>query len=505
MNDRERLRRWCVSLLLLVSAQALADEPTPTLDDALPPDVIVATTASGRPILPDLKAAHRARSRPREVPELTFTFSSPANPWTPQEETALRDAFATFYPIVKQLYGQPAFANTVNVRKDPAITSAGLYYPSTNEMVIRNADQLDVPIHEMIHAFHDDLLFGLQSWEEGMTRAAEVEAFARQTVYKHPWDAHHCYTYDVFFEALDTPAIGAARGTFYSGFTAVLLRYQLAGYAWAKPLLESKSFFYDFNDRYYPAAFRRPALRTDEAGLLALGAAVMPEVEGMKFTDWYAAQAILRTNPPVGYHLYQRVNQYTVDYFLRSEKGAELMQGNVPVDWAVLDHTGARLDSGTIVTKSNGLESFYPKLPSGYLGRVEVVVSAPSPGGRVESRYLRTAAEGTGVFGVVVGADSGEVTITPIDDPAAAVTVPVVDGAFYAPPLQALAGRFLARFAGPGGTISSLRFNKDASSYYIALSLTGVCGDGAVARGEGCDDGNLVSGDGCSASCVSER
>ncbi len=75
-----------------------------------------------------------------------------------------------------------------------------------------------------------------------------------------------------------------------------------------------------------------------------------------------------------------------------------------------------------------------------------------------------------GVFGVVPGMRTGSVTVTPLDDPSKAVTVPLVNGAFSALTLESLRGRFTASFTAPGATPITRRFTKDASRYYVLLA-----------------------------------
>lgn len=491
-----------IRIAALSALLVLSFAPPPALAASADGDVVVFRRDDGSPILPDLDAARRQkRGAVRAGNELAFTFNSPTYPWTPTELTELGDAIDAFYPVAKDVYGEPAFSITVNVRKDPTISYAGLYFPSINEMVLRGTADLSVLCHEMIHAFRDDSIVGLSSYEEGMTRAAEVEVFARLAAYEHPFDEHHSYPYDVYYEAMNRPEIGAKNGNFFYGYVAALVRYQLAGYAWGKALLETPSFFVDFNAALYAAVLADPGAASDESGLVGMAAAASPTVEGEAFGDWYGAQGVLDTSPPEGYFLYQRINQYTIDFFRRIDLGNELMQASATIDWEVYDHAGTLLDSGTEVTGGNGFVSIAPALPPAYQGRIAVVAAADSPDGPVASTAYRTAVEGSGVFGVIRGADSGSVEITPLDDPGSAVVVPVVDGAFYAPSLEAVAGRFSAVFSGSGGETAGARFNKSASRYFASLVVP-ACGNEVLDDGEDCDDGNALEGDGCDSNCT---
>ena len=442
--------------------------------------VIILTDQDGQPILPDMEAArrradttatHLAQAPP--VNELTFSFNSPAYPWSAAEVTDLMAQLGDYYPAAKAVYGSPAFNIVVNIRKDPTIPLplVGLYFPSTNEMVVKNNTDHDVICHEMIHAFRDDYLVSPMSYEEGMTRAAEIEVFARLPAYTHAFDENHSYTYDVYYEALNRPEIGSRSGSFFntSPNTFFLLRYQLAGYAWGKALLENPQFFVTFNQQLYSAIVSDPSTQYTESKLTDIAAIVQPAIEGIPFRSWYGRQAMLNTSPPAGYFLYQRINQYVADYFYRDASGAETMQANATINWAAYDYQDTLLDSGSGITTSYGWIDCFPTLPATYAGRIKILTTAMSPNGLVSNIAFRPASGETGVFGVVLGADSGTVTIASLDSPAPPVNINVINGSFSAPALAAARGRFLAVFAGTNGRYFSKQFNKDASNYYVLL------------------------------------
>ena len=146
-------------------------------------------------------------------------------------------------------------------------------------MVIRNAAAQDLFCHEMIHAFRDDYVVSLNSYEEGMTRAAEVEVFDRLDAYTSTFE-DHAYYYDVFYEELNNPVIGSQFGSFNQTFpnTFFLLRYQLSGYAWAKPLIENPTFLAEFNREYYAAVLSDPTTAWMESKLLDIAVNVQPMV-----------------------------------------------------------------------------------------------------------------------------------------------------------------------------------------------------------------------------------
>lgn len=446
----------------LVQARVAAQPPQP--QDL----IVVFVDRAGRPILPDLEAA-REQSR-TETGNLAFTFTSPTYPWTAEEQIALTSALNDFYPVARTIYGDPAFDITVNIRKDPTSPFPGLYYASLNEIVMRTADALDALCHEMIHAFRDDNVISLASFEEGMTRTAEVEVFNRLADYTH-WDENHNYTYDVYYEGLNLPKIGSAGGGFFNGYVAPLLRYQLAGYAWAKVLIEDRRFLSDFNAQLYRIALTDSSATSTESTLLAIADRMESRTEGIPFRQWYGLQGILDTSPPAGYFIYQRLNQFTVDFFVRDTNGAETMQPNVLVEWAVYDFRDTLLSAGSAITTANGWADFVPVLPADYTGRIRVVVDTAGPDGVISDTSYRAAIKTeTGLFGIVPDADFGVLTVTRLGHGSARVTVNVTKGAFSAPLLAGVKGRFHAVFRGTLGERRSRWFNKDAGDYFLVMA-----------------------------------
>ena len=489
----------------LAAAPRRGPEPGERLDR-----IVVFVDHAGLPILPDQEAARTRATGARDLAtptlaaanELTFTFDSPQYPWTAEELATLSSALSDFYPTAKVIYGNPAFNITVNVRKDPTITFVGLYFLSLNEMVLRDPVSLDVLCHEMIHAFRDDDII-LLGHEEGMTRAAEVEVFNRLAAYVHPFDENHSYTYDVYYEGLNRSVIGAQNSNFFNGYASPFLRYQLGGYAWGKILIENPAFFANFNQALYARVLSDPGATTNESTLVEIAASVQPEIEGAAFSQWYGQQGILNTNPPKGYLLYQRINQFTVDFFYRDTSGSEVMQPDAPITWAVYDHRGTLVDAGAATTNQLGVAFLSPTLPAGYTGRINVVVSASTPTGIISDTALRSAGNESGVFGMVTGADSGSLTITSLDALIDPVSLIVSNGAFSGPSLAAVRGRFLAEFINTAGRGVSKYFTKDASDYFLVVitpTETDSDGDGVPDAADLCPDtspGDVLNADGC--------
>lgn len=438
--------------------------------DAPAPDlIIVLVDHAGEPIVPESKGVRTSYAA--AVPSLSFTFDSPASPWTPDELTILRSLVNDMYPIIKQVYGPPAFTLQVNIRKDPYLSASGTYNLSTNEIVVGSL-QPDVICHEIIHAFRDDHIIRINSFEEGMARAAEVEVFNRLPALYH-WDRGHSYSHDVFYDVLNRPEIGGVGGSFSWGHVNTLLRYQLSGYAWGKVLIENPRFLPAFNAALYTAAQANPTVTGDEAALLNIAARLQANVEGTAFRTWYSRQGVLNTNPPTGQFLDQFIfrapDDITFYLFERSGWGGEMMLGGVPLSATFHDHSGQFLGSGTGVTGAYGWTSI-PAWYQGYSGRIAVTATAPLPDGSTAAIASHAfAGTPSGVFGLVTNANSGTLVLTPINPRRSAVTVQVVNGVFSAPSLASLRGVFTATLSPLNGKRYVRTFTKDASPYFLYL------------------------------------
>jgi uncharacterized repeat protein (TIGR01451 family) len=411
--------------------------------------------------------------------DLTFTFDSPLYPWSVEELDALNTTIADLYPVVKTVYGEPTFNITVNVRKDPSISFSGEYSPTTNEIVLRNASQLDVLCHEMIHAFRDDNMITINNYEEGMTRAAEVEVFDRLAAYTF-WNENHSYIYDVYYDGLSRQVVGSQSGNFDYVSPFLLLRYELTGYAWAKVFFENSNFFIDFNRVLYDRTLRDPSVRSDESQLLEIANSLQPSVEGKPFLTWYGQQGVLNRTPQTGYFLYQNISTLTVYYFYRDISGFETMQPGATIQWAVYDHQDLLVDSGSDVTSLFGWIPINPVFPSDYKGRIKIVAAVLSPDGMITNTAIRSVGEDVGIFGIIADTDSGIITVTPLDNAIPAMSTDVINGAFAAPSLAVVRGRFIAVYSDNDGQTFSRQFNKDASNYFLSMVKSNAAADLSV-------------------------
>lgn len=426
-------------------------------------DVIV-FTRNGKPLLPDLEK----RKKQEAVNELNFTFDSPEYPWTAEELATLQQLIADFYPLIVKIYSHPAFPITVNVRKNPTITFAGLYYPSSNEIVLPNLTTSDPLLHEMIHAFRDDLVIFSNVFEEGMTRAAEVAIFKALATYPY-WNRDHSYSIDVYYELNNETAIASRYGNFFMGFPNPLMKYQQAGYAWGKLLIEDNTFLAKFNALYYPVCYTDPTLAGSPALLRTMAERVKHRVENVPFRVWYEGQHIFDENPGTGYQTLYKGDTSILYLFSRDQDGIEQALPGVNVAWELFSCGGDLLRSGTGQTTAYGWVDFpLSELSSLYQGKVRIEAQFFLPDTVVTRRVFASTAQPQGIFGITDGCE-GEIEMVRVGKGGGTNirNVAIHNGAFSIPELSAIAGKFvLMQSGGAKRTIT-----KDASDYFVKFGI----------------------------------
>jgi hypothetical protein len=447
--------------------QALANRPDGDV-------VILVRGADGALVRPD--AARRAPGGAANT--LRFTFDSPDHPWTAEEVAMLQDWLADFLPVAIEVYGPPAFDLTVNVRKDPS-SSTAWYAPAWNEIGIRGALYGEAILcHEMMHAFHDDVLLAIGAWEEGMASAATSAVFARLDAY-HTFPERHGGQLSLY-ELLNRPPLGAFRGAFPWNLRTSL-RYDMADYAWTKPLLEDPAFLATFNAALYAASATRGGAawtHADQAELRAMARAARPTVEGLDFDAWYDRQHVLDLGEALGGPVVYVGNVNAGRPVAAQIQVFHRDVGETPVageriELLVYDHAGRLIGWSSGSTGVNGAEvlSTFPA-PGGEAdwGRLRLRVTAYAPSGPVFDELHLHPVTGPGIYGVVVGADDGEVTAVRRSDGLAATTA-VTKGAFALAALDDLPGTFDLTYRDPSGRTDAFTITKDRAAYHVTFRV----------------------------------
>lgn len=385
--------------------------------------------------------------------ELYFTFNSD-NPWSDEEIAVLNKWINDFYPAAKKIYGNPSVTATVNIVKGQS-AAFGNYV-----LYLRDTNRPDEFVHELLHAFRGDFAIENSVFEEGMVRAAEVAIFNQFPEYPY-WNRHHGYGIDKYYDLQNDPAISLKNGCIFCGFPNPLFAYEMAGYAWGKILIERPHFLATFNRIYYERAKKDRSLTGNTDALKKIVGLISPTVENKSFGRWWNEQHIFNFNPEEGVQIVLKGDNKTL-YFFRWEADnfAQPLSG-VSVDWVVRDSFGLPLDFGSVVTTEYGWTQIPVNLPE-YIGRIKIDIFTQVEGIEYQKSFEISNCFDGGIFGVVKSLNSG---LVKIKSAKGSITVPIVNGSFWAPELENMAGTF---------TLSTGRkwqktITKDASSYFVIL------------------------------------
>lgn len=263
--------------------------------------------------------------------ELTLQFETTGPRAFPTEyRTLLTNTFNQAFSAMVAVAGQPARAQTIRVLNfdadiaDRTAVAGGAYVPNApggpeiRFPVFNNPTAAAIHfVHCVLLAFQADQPYPNDAFSEGLVRAATMRvartpntlggAPARDQIESVLESAYDVGTYYDWFNQpglggprfiapnlLDTPlpAGGNTGGVF-------LLRYQMAGTAWAKLAAEHPAFIAEFNRQYNqsPAAYQtvESLVTLGQSALDVVAGVPNATVEGRPFADWFARQSVFET------------------------------------------------------------------------------------------------------------------------------------------------------------------------------------------------------------------
>jgi hypothetical protein len=398
--------------------------------------------------------------------DLNFTFSSEKNPWSEKELETLKKQLADFYPLAKKVFGSPAASIDVNIRKNPE--SGPMFWQSgeVSEIILPEKYASHQLLHEMLHSFHSPYIMHNNAFEEGMVRAAEVEIMNRLPKYEYE-NRNHSYSVDIYYEANNESTVSAFNGKFFSGFINAFLRYQQAGYAWGKCLIEDENFLVKFNESYYEKARQDSDIAKNSDELKKIVREILSKVEGQDFEKWFSSQAVFDFSPESGYQMFLKRDSQNFYIFHRDEDGKEKMIPDASFTWKIYDYAGEELGDGKGKTNSNGWNWLNLSVPASKATRVRIAVEANLPNGQVLKKEFvsHVGLAEKGIFGIVENYDSGKIRVSGKNFK---TEVPVVNGTFSVPKLEETAGTFKLEYVRDGKNLEKT-ITKDASGYYVTL------------------------------------
>jgi len=428
------------------------------------------TLAAGLMLLAAANATHpalAADAAASQPPAPAFTFVIEPS-WSGQERTQLESWLSSSGPVMKtvvQVAGPPAKSLTIKVVKE-STGHAGEYDPTRHQITLSSL-QLSVLVHELNHAIRDGYTLSDSVWEEGLARAGETEdmrLLASQGITEEGYfDLNHGYYYDEYYDQNNVATVGVPFGDIYIEEALTLLRYEQAGYAFSKVMMEDPPFIAQLNAKIFTHA--NGSLSQKE--LVAMAAAVQPKVEGLALTAWVPRQHIFDIGQRAGCYLFERY-QFLVDLYCTYSSGGVSAQQDVPITLAIYGPNKEVLSRESATTSSLGVASFEPQLNEN-AGRLKMVATAQSVDGPVKAVFYRQSGPPDGVFGVVTNAKTGTVVLSSPSGQFAPLSVPVTNGAFVAPSLSAVRGQVALEFSGEGRSAKRI-IDKDAAPYSVVIT-----------------------------------
>jgi hypothetical protein len=383
------------------------------------------------------------------------TLSLAYQGWTVAEEEALTAFLTPAYPILVSLYGPPATTATLTVVKAGVgdAVEGGEFDPGTMTLTVEalptdfattDASHYGLNLlHLLLHAFHAPVLLSFDAWEEGMARAAALVAM---TQLRASFDPMRDPLYLLpTYELLNQPELATAAFFPRAGIPQMLLwRLGMATAAWLKLYTQQPNLWVAFNSAYYQRATTTPGIAADLAGLKALLAGIVPQVEGQAFYDWYPRQFVLQPTSAAGPRLYL-LNTPLHDnailyahYFTAQADGTETpLAGTVQLKYWSFDAVPLYAEEGeqiliTAVGDTPGVGSINPSFYN--IGqepvqriRIECTLGALSKSLLFPYFVRGDDANEREFFGAVLGADSGSLRI---EVPGLPVTATVTQGAY---------------------------------------------------------------------------
>jgi len=423
-------------------------------------NIVLLIDSGGNPILPDAQRVRKKKQLFKTENNLTFEY---ADDWQGAQLEQLKSAVGIIYPKIKELYGAPAFSNTVKILKNSQTNSGSVYSISTNTIEISiggnlntdfniNSSSFKLLAHEMVHSFHDDYCFFDKNWEEGMTEAVtdilldKINNTSSQVGYESRYDFNN------------TPQNKFSANPQFA--------YYQGGAAWAKIYWENNNFFKLYNQNYYSlmGSISQPDKSIKEKVLFDL----ISEVEGKPIWDWYATQHIfhsynnakfrVETNSfsgifidTFGVQKSLNVKLYDFNNNLIGEKDvnttSELWGTSVYLSYADLgfNNTGSQLLKITITCEEQEDNIFASNL---------------------------SESERQGIHGLTSGINSGSIKISKLSDSSfSPVTKNIVNGVFSFGTISVPAGRYELTYQDASGNKVAKRvINKSNGNYYALLS-----------------------------------
>jgi hypothetical protein len=406
-------------------------------------------------------------SRTRNGGGLSLSFESSGPRAFPTEyRTLLENLFTNATPTLDAVFGTPNQGGTVKVLNfdgdiQARLAVAGGYYvanapggPEIRFPIYQSAASASVNfVHCLLLAYRGSATTPFDAWNDGLVRAATMQVVRTPgvvpVVTSEQIEGVLDSLYDVssLYDWSNHPGLGAP--TFIApnllntpippgGSTggAFLLRYQMAGTAFAKVLAQYPGFAAEFNRNFYASPLSyQTSVQLETLAQTALNNIQLPPgatVEGLPFAEWAERQAILDVAPNAGLKLVPQafpidptpgssdfgVFGIVLNAFLSDPLGNETLLGgrSYPLYWRPEFVRFFTTSQDDILFLGGGYGAVAPNFPGATFGGAPYRVTVDLPyQGRVARLHLPAGAVATGsnpvpnnFYGVLVGLPSSD-------------------------------------------------------------------------------------------------
>lgn len=377
----------------------------------------------------------------------------------------LIDTFTMAKPAIEAVWGMPNVGGVVKVKNydadigDRDAVSGGYFVPDngSGEAEIRfpvyllNETAAVNFVHCLLLAYQGPTSYGFDAYQEGLARAATMRVVRTANSLPASLDPGVVEsvldnTYDVgtFYDWYNQRALGGNKfiapnlrdvplpiGGSLGG--VYLLRYQMAGSAWQKVLVEYPGFAASLNDQLYAnpgwSGSVPSLLAAGQTVLDSLGGAPNSTVEGYSFAEWVRRQFILETRDTLGLKLLCHpiplppdagtsdfgVFDLPVTYFETLAGGNEILLSGTsyPIFWNELFQRFFAASQDERIDIAGAYGSVAPNFPN-FGGAIPYRVAVDIPvQDRISRVYLPAGAIATGAnpapknfYGTIVGASN---------------------------------------------------------------------------------------------------
>jgi len=441
---------------------------------------VIAYTKDGKVLTPDKKM--QSASLKSSDHDLHFTFQSTDWPWTEEEKDSLNYYINDLYPVIKDIYGNPFFPDTINIIKDSTLYPASGYYSFYNGQIclgfhpsLTIKQKVRTLIHEIIHAFHNKHSIHFESFEEGMTRATETEVFLQAEGYDDLHLMDHSYYYDVYYDMHNREELLSPRWNLPA---LTILRYQMAGYAFAKAYYQHPEFFIRFNSEFYETLKTNPDAEGTDSILVNIMRNCWQNNGPVDFETWHSQQHILRISEYLqGDFIYRRITDmkyFNLTSFSRNDNIAEKPHTNKHIAWELYDYKDRLLDFGSEYSDNYGNISIYPDYWNGYRGRVKLLVEKNPDRHLKTSRFYGAVFPQSQypVFGIVTDQNTGNILLEKLQADKKTYSAEVINGTYAFPDIENERGIYRISYSNQHNQNASKIFIKDSTNYFVSLQTT---------------------------------